>query len=314
MHAVDRMRCFVEVIEKGSFTRAAQSLGLSKAAVSTAVSELEAHLGVRLLQRTTRLVQATSDGLRYRERARSVLMQLEELEESSRDTKSRIKGRLRVDLPVGLARNVVLPELPLFLDRHPELVVELSTTDRRVDILAEGFDCVVRVGAREDSSLIGRPLGVLELVNAASPAYLKRFGTPRRIADLEQHRIVHYAPNFGREDAFEYWDGKRYRQHKMQGVLYVNQSDAYTTACLAGLGIIQAPRFGLRAALSSGQLVEILKSYRAAPMPVTLLYPSRQYQTARFRVFVEWLEEVFARRLGPMLHHASKAARQQLPN
>jgi DNA-binding transcriptional LysR family regulator len=297
MHTVDRIRCFVEVIEKGSFTGAARSLRLSKAAVSAAISDLEAHLGVRLLQRTTRLVQATSDGLAYRERARSVLMQLEELEESSRENTGRVKGRLRVDLPVGLARNVVVPELPSFLSRYPDLVVELSSTDRRVDVLAEGFDCVVRVGVREDSSLIGRSLGSLELVNAASPAYLKRFGTPRRISDLEHHRLIHYTPTFGREDAFEYWDGKRYRQQKMGGVLYVNQSDTYTTACIAGLGIIQAPQFGLRAALSDGLLVDILKSHRAAPMPVTLLYPSRQYPTARFRLFVEWLEEVFTRRL-----------------
>jgi len=295
MDRIAVMKIFVRVAELGSFTQAADSLGLAKASASAAVRALETDLGARLLHRTTRKVQMTPDGLAFYERSRDMLAELDELQSMFQEGDRGLSGRLRVDLPVAIARDIVLPRLPDFLARHPRLQLDLSSTDRLVDVVQEGFDCILRVGWLADSSLVARPLGAFRMVNCASPAYLARFGTPAAPADLAQHRLVDYAPALGgRAALFEYMEGGARRSIEVPAVLAVNNSDAYQAACLAGLGIIQAPLSGVAGALADGRVLSVLPDHCAAPMPVTLLYPSRRHLSRRARAFMDWLADVMA--------------------
>jgi DNA-binding transcriptional LysR family regulator len=287
------MQIFVRVAELGSFTQAADSLGLPKASISTAVKQLEGLLGTRLLHRTTRKVQLTQDGQTVYERSKDLLADIDELQSMFQHGEAAISGRLRVDMPSGVARNIVIPQLRAFLETHPKLELELSSTDRRVDIVREGFDCVLRVGMLGDSSLIARPLGRFRMVNCASPAYLERHGMPRGLDDLARHRLVHYVSSLGAKPmGWEYFDGERYRTFDMEGVMTVNNADAYQAACLAGLGLIQVPETGVRNLIAEGSLVEVLPQYQAEPMPVSLLYANRRHLSKRVQVFMAWMTQI----------------------
>jgi DNA-binding transcriptional LysR family regulator len=300
MNPLDAMQIFVRVAELGSFTRAAAGLGIPKASTTTAVQRLENLLGTRLLHRTTRRVQMTHDGQAFYERCKDLLDDIDELQTMFQPAQAELRGRLRVDMPLGVARNVIVPRLPEFLRAHPKLELELSSTDRRVEPVREGFDCIVRVGALVDSSLIARPLGAYRLVNCASPAYLAEFGTPRTLDDLAAHRLVHYVPVLGaKSTGFEYVDDAgQTRFVPMAGALSVNNSDAYVSACLAGLGLIQVPEPAARPLLQGGHLVDVLQRWRAAPMPVTLLYAQRRNLPKRVQVFMNWIDDVMRPYLG----------------
>lgn len=289
---LENLRAFVKVAELGSFTRAGAHLGRSKANVSLAVKALEAAVGSRLLQRTTRAVRLTADGEQFLVRARRLVLDAAELE-SMFQAPSTLRGAVRLDLPVTFARNLIIPRLPEFLALHPELEVLLSTTDRRVDVVREGFDCVLRIGALADSGLVARRLGVLPMVNCASPAYLHKHGTPRSLGELAQHRIVHYSLAFGVDaPSFEYRDGQRYRELPMASVVTVNSADSYLAACIAGLGIIQAPRTGMLASLASGALVEVLPGFTCQPMPVSLVHAHGRNVPKRVRAAMSWLSQL----------------------
>lgn len=293
MDKVYAMQLFIRVAELESFTRAAESLGLPKGSVSRQIQALENHLGTQLLHRTTRRVQLTQDGMVYYERAKDLLINLDELDGLFLHDPSTLSGRLRVDMPVAVAKNVVIPRLPAFVQQYPGLEIELSSSDRLVDVIREGFDCVVRVGTLKDSGLIARPLGKLSVINCASPDYLARFGYPETLDDLSGHAVVHYAVNLGtRPQGFELYRDNATQWIKTGGILTVNSTETYHAACLAGLGIIQAPRIGVREALRSRKLVEILPQYRAQPMPVSLIYPHRRNLSRRVHLFMEWLTEV----------------------
>ena len=290
MESTDLIKRFLRVAELGSFTRAAEVLDLPKASVSLAVQQLETRLGTQLLHRTTRKVQLTPDGQVFYERAVDVLTELDELETLFQTDDASISGLIRVDMSYPMARNIVIPHLPAFLERYPNLQVDLSSTDRRVDPVTEGFDCVVRTGNLTDSGLIVRPLGAMPQTNYASPAYLARYGEPMTLADLGRHWLVHYhVSSSSRFDAFEYWDGQACQRIPMQSRVAVNNVDAYRAACLAGLGITQAPLLGARRLLEEGKLVEILTDFRAPGMPVSVLYPHRRNLSKRMRIFMDWL-------------------------
>ncbi len=293
MDKIHAMQLFLRVAELESFSRAADTLGLPKGSVSRQIQALENHLGTQLLHRTTRRVQLTQDGMIYYERAKDLLSNLDELDGLFHHDPTSISGKLRVDMPVGVARNLVMPRLPAFLHQYPGLELELSSSDRLVDLIREGFDCVVRVGALKDSGLIARPLGKLMQINCASPQYLARFGYPESLDDLASHAVVHYAVNLGtRSQGFEIATDNGPRWIKTGGMLTVNSTETYHAACLAGLGIIQVPRVGVREALRAGTLVEVLPQYRAEPMPVSLLYPHRRNLSRRVHLFMEWLTGV----------------------
>ncbi|MES2821243.1 MAG: LysR family transcriptional regulator [Pseudomonadota bacterium] len=293
MNKLDLLRTFVRVSELSSFTQAADSLGLPRSTASEQVQSLEALVGARLLHRTTRKVQPTQDGLVLYERSKEMLAHMDELEGLFRQDGARLSGRLRVDMPTGLARRLVTPRLGEFLDLHPGVELEISSSDRRVDLVREGFDCVLRIGEVLDSSLVARPLGHFPLANCASPGYLARYGTPRGLDDLAQHRLIHYVPVLGSRSAgFEYLAGGKLQQLPMQGSITVNNIDAYEGACLGGLGIIQAPLAGVRELLVSGRLHAVMPDCLPPPMAVTLLYAHRRYLPQRVRAFMHWLEAV----------------------
>ncbi|MCS2151681.1 LysR family transcriptional regulator [Scandinavium goeteborgense] len=293
MDKIHAMQLFIRVAELESFSRAADTLGLPKGSVSRQIQALENLLGVRLLHRTTRRVQLTQDGMVYYERAKDLLSNLDELDGMFQHDPTSISGRLRVDMPVGVARNLVIPKLPAFLQQYPGIELELSSSDRLVDVIREGFDCVVRVGTLKDSGLVARPIGKLTVINCASPNYLERFGYPETLDDLAGHAMVHYATSLGvRPQGFELNTDNQIRWLKTGGILTVNSTETYHAACLAGLGIIQVPRIGVKDALRSGKLVEILPHYRAEPMPVSLIYPHRRNLSRRVHLFMEWLTDV----------------------
>lgn len=290
---VAALQAFVRVAETGGFTRAAGHLGLSRARVSRQVQQLEDHLGARLLHRTTRQVRLTEDGQALLERSRDWLDDLDEIESAFDLARGELSGRIRVDMNHAMARDLVIPRLPKLLAKHPTLAVELSCSDGRVDPIRDGLDCVIRVGPLADSLLIARPLGALPIINCASPDYLDRHGTPATPADLANgHQAIHYVPHLGNPvPSWEYRIDGETHHIELPGAITVNSTMAYTQACLAGLGLIQVPRIGVQSLLTDGRLVEILPTYRAEPMPVSLLYPHRRNLSRRVQVFMAWLGE-----------------------
>lgn len=309
--SLEALRVFARVAALGSFTRAAEQLGLPKARVSAAVQQLEEQLGTRLLHRTTRRVRLTPDGEQCLARAEGLLAEAEELQAQFRDGPSALQGRLRIDLSIHMARSVVLPRLPEFLEAHPLLQMELSATDRRVDLVRDGFDCVVRIGHLADSGLVARPLGQLRQINCASPAYLRRHGVPRTLDDLAQHRLVHYAGSLDAPSpGFEHVDAAGCTRFlPMQGAVTVNNTDAYQAACLAGLGLIQLPVFGVAGRLAEGALVEVLPEHVPAPLPITLLVAHRRHLAKRVQVLMDWLAEVITPALVAQAPSAAQAPR-----
>jgi DNA-binding transcriptional LysR family regulator len=295
------LQMFARVAELSSFTLAAESLGLPKASASNAVRRLEQHVGMRLFQRTTRRVELTQEGRAFYERCKDVLADLDDLQSMFRQGDT-LRGRLRVDMTSALATRFVIPRLPEFLTDHPHLEIELSSADRRVDLVREGIDCVLRVGPLHDSTLVARPLGWYPQINVATPAYLARHGVPTSLDDLRSHRLVHYVPTLGaRPVGWEYVEDGKTRTIAMAGALTVNHVGSYQAACLAGLGIIQAPAPGLRELIATGTLVEILPDFRAPSMPVTILYPHRRHLPKRVRVFIDWIDAI----LKPFLQDAA---------
>jgi DNA-binding transcriptional LysR family regulator len=294
---LEELRIFAKVAELASFSRAAEQLGLAKGRVSTSVQQLETRIGTRLLQRTTRSVRLTPDGERFLDRCKELLTEAEQLQAMFQPAATGLSGRLRIDLPTAIARDLVIPHLPEFLAAHPLLEIGLSTTDRRVDLVHEGFDCVLRIGALGDSDLVARPLGSLRMCNLASPEYLRRHGTPRTLADLAGHRVVHYTSSLSAQDAG--WDYRdpidgTTRTLPMHARVTVNGTDAYQAAALAGLGLVQAPSFGAAAHLRAGRLVEVLPEYTAPSMPVSLLYPNRRQLAPRVQAVMAWLTVILA--------------------
>ena len=295
MHNLEPLAIFVRIAEMGSFTHAAESLGIQKGRASNVVRQLEAQLGVRLFHRSTRTVQLSEDGRSLYTRARTLLADADDLGSMFTGGDTPLRGRLRIDLPTEFARTTVMPALPTFLARYPDIELEISSTDRRVDLIQEGIDCVLRVGAIVDETLVARPVGSLPMVNAASPAYLERHGVPRTLHDLlaQEHRMVHYTPTLGtRPFAWEYPDGDGFATLRLPGAVSVNNVPAYHGAGLAGLGLIQAGLSSIQRYLANGELVEVLPDLRPAPLPVSIVVAHRHSLSRRVRLFIEWLEQI----------------------
>ncbi|MDF2624405.1 MAG: LysR family transcriptional regulator [Kosakonia cowanii] len=279
MKNLEPLVIFARVAELKSFTQAAESLGIQKGRASMVVRELEHDLGATLLHRTTRTVQLTEDGRAFYARARDLLAEADDLR----------------DMPAILAQSVVIPALPQLLEAHPELEIELSSSDRRVDLVQEGFDCVVRLGPIVDETLIARPLGHLRMINAASPRYLSRFGRPETLEDLvnQRHRMVHYIRNFGaKPDGWEYPSDDGYKSLMLPGAVTVNSVPAYHDAGLAGLGLIQGGYPSLLMHIQRGALVEILPDLRPEPLTASFVVAHRRNLSPRVRAFMKWTEEV----------------------
>lgn len=298
MDRIDLFRIFARVVDCSSFTRAADTLGIPRSSVSAAVQELEGRVGARLLHRTTRKVSPTQDGAAFYERCRRVIADVEETENLFRQTAAEPSGRLRIDVPGRIGRLVIAPALPEFLDRHPQIDIDLGVTDRAVNLVEDSVDCVLRVGPLSDSGLIARPIGKLPLINAASPDYCRRHGTPQLPGDLGDHWAVNYAsPSSGRVADWEWVENDMLRTMPLRSRVTVNSAEAYIACCLAGLGLIQIPAYDIKRHLGAGELTEVMPDYRAEPMPMALLYPHRQHLSRRLQVFADWLEALLKRQL-----------------
>ena len=290
MDKIHAMKLFLRVADLESFSLAAQALALPKASVSRQIQALEEALGARLLHRTTRRVTLTQEGIIYYERAKDLLSNIEELDHLFQPDAASVSGLVRVDMPGWIARGLVLPALPPFLQQYPGIALDLSSSDRRVDIVREDIDCAVRLGPRGESGLTVRPIGNLTVINCASPDYLARFGYPQTPECLADHALIHCADAPGvRAEGFAHQAEGQNRWIRAGGMLTVNNMENYLAAGLAGLGIIQTPRASVKADLRSGRLVEILPGYRAAPVPVALVYPPRRNLSRRVHLLMEWL-------------------------
>jgi len=295
MNLIENIQIFTRVAEMSSFTQAAEALNLPKASVSNAVQQLESKLETRLLHRTTRKVQLTQDGVAFYERSKDLIADADELQSMFQmPHASSLRGRVRIDMSSGFMRLVVMPQLPGLIQVHPNLSVEISSTERIVDLVSEGFDCVLRTGKMHDTSLIARPVGQLRQINCATPAYMAAHEPLNNLADLAQHQLVHFANTLGAKSmGFEYVDVDGNNQSlAMKGAVTVNSADAYLSACLAGMGMIQAPYFCVKDYLKQGIMVQVLPQFNAAPMPVTLLYANRRNLSKRVRVVMDWLVQI----------------------
>ena len=296
--SVDRykaMEVFNRVVELGSFTAAATALHMPKARVTTTVQELEAHLGVRLLNRTTRRLSLTDDGALYHQRALAMLQDMGELEGTLRRAVATPAGRLRVDVPAAVGRHVISPALPEFFRRYPDMVLELGSTDRPVDLVAEGVDCVIRGGLVHDETLAARPLGRLRVVTCAAPSYLAQYGTPTTLEDLEQHRFANFhSAKTGRVFPFDFAKNGEARQVHRPHWVSCNDADSHMSAVLAGMGLAQQPLTRRTCALlESGALVRVLPDWTVDALPMVVLYPRNRHLTAKVRAFADWVAEVF---------------------
>jgi DNA-binding transcriptional LysR family regulator len=295
MDRFDAMRVFCRVVERRSFTLAAEDTGLPRSTVTDAIKQLESRLGVRLLQRTTRHVSPTLDGEAYYQRCLRILSDIEDAEGAFAGAKP--KGVLRVDVHGTLARHFVLPNLPSFLETYPDVELQVTEGDRFVDLIREGIDCVLRVGTLQDSDMIGRRVAMLEEVTLAAPAYVERLGMPAHPDRLDGHRMIGFRSSAtGGLLPLEFQIDGAMREITLPATISVNAAESYFAAAKLGLGLIQVPRYHAEEALRSGELLHVLQGYPPTRTPVSMLYPRSRQLSPRVRVFIDWLAKVFAER------------------
>lgn len=296
MDQIAAMRVFARVVEAGTFTRAADLLQMPKPSVTKLVQQLESHLRVKLLQRTTRRVTVTPEGAAYYERVSRVLAEIDDIEADITNAQASPRGRLRVDIGSSLANRILIPRLPAFHTRYPAILLELGVSDRPVHLIGEGVDCVLRGGVLSDPSLVARRVAQMPYMTCATPDYLKRHGTPGTPTDLlEGHRVVSYfSSRTGRYVPPRYERGDERIEINGHAVIAVNESTAHLTALLTGLGVAQTFAFMAQPHVESGALVELLADWEPPPMAVSVAYPSSRHMNAKLRAFVDWTVEVFA--------------------
>jgi LysR family transcriptional regulator for bpeEF and oprC len=289
MDKLKAMEVFTRVVETGAFTRAAESLDMPKATVATLIQRLEAGLGVRLLNRTTRSVAVTADGEAYYERCVSILGQVRETEEALTGQRRAPQGRLRVDVPTLMARSIFVPALPGFFARYADIELALSCSERRADLIEEGIDCAVWSGEIEDSGLVARRVGYLYYATCAAPAYLARHGRPAHPQELTAHRCVNHFQGGGRPTDWVFSRGRERVQVALRGFVALDDENSYVAAAEAGLGVAQVPAFILKDAMERGTLDLVLPEWFPEPAPLHVVYPRHRQLSSRVRVFVDWI-------------------------
>lgn len=297
MDRFDTLVLFARIVETGSFSRAAESLNLPRPTATNAIKELETRLGVRLLERTTRQVRTTPDGLAYYERCVHVLTELDDAEASLRHVAANPRGTLRVDMNGTHAMKIVLPNIDRFRAKYPNVDLVVSSGDRLVDLVREGVDCVIRAGQLRDSNLIARPLAMMPQVVCASPGYLAAHGMPGHPDELTGHHVVKF---FASSGGIDYpltlvVDGHA-KDYTLPGWMSVNDAENYVLCALRGCGIVQVPRWHVEDDLLAGRLVELLPGWESPGMPLSALYPYRRQLSPRVRIFVDWLVELYGAR------------------
>jgi len=297
MDHMQAIRSFVRVAESGGFARAADSLQIPNATLSKQIQQLESHLGVKLLERTTRRVRVTSEGSAYYDRMHNLLAEVEEIETTLGLSKVAPRGRLRVDTAGSTARAILIPALPEFQSRYPDIQIQLGVTDRAVDLISENVDCAIR-GAAHDPDLIARRIGLLPWTMCASPAYIAQYGVP-----IDPHQLVNdkfpVAGYFSKSSAalqpIEFLVGDEPLTIKPQHTVSVNDSNAHLACALAGIGLIQTLDLNVRPSIDRGELVVVLHQYRPRPFEVCLVYPPSRVRNTKVRVFSEWITQIFSR-------------------
>lgn len=309
MNKLQAMEVFVQVVDAGGFTKAADNMKLPKATVSTLVQGLEQALAVKLLHRTTRQISVTADGAAYYERCLRILSDVKEAEEALSNNRLNPGGRLRVDVSTGLANNMIIPALSTFFERYPDIQLEMGCSDRPVDLIEEGVDVAIRGGTLPDSGLIARRLGLIDFVTCASPAYLQKFGRPTHPNELAQHRCINYfSPKTGKVFDWDFMRDGETIALAAPANLAVNDSTAYTSAGLAGLGILMMPNYMTGKLIDSGLLERVLPDWTTSPLPVHAVYPQNRHLSAKVRVFVEWVADLFVSRTDLQLQTLSTSA------
>ena len=297
MDRFNAMRIFTRIVELESFSKAAEDLQMPAATATYTIKQLEARLGVRLLQRTTRHVSTTLDGQAYYQRCVRILADVEETEAGFGNSGVAPRGKLRVDLQGTVAQHYVLPRLKEFFARYPDLELEIGTGDRLVDLVRDGVDCVLRVGELRDSSMVGRRVASLRQVTCASAAYLDKQGTPATLDDLttQGHRAVNFfSPTSGKPFPFDFIVDGVERSISLPGSVSVSSAEAYAACCANDLGLVQLPRYHVARQLDSGVFREVLGTWRPKPMQVSVLYPHARQLSPRVRVFVDWISDVMS--------------------
>lgn len=292
MDKFEAMRVFTRVVERRSFTRAAEDLRLPRSSVTDAIKGLEARLGVRLLVRTTRQVSPTLDGEAYYQRCVNLIADLEDAEGAFAGTKP--KGLVRIDVHGTQARHFLLPGLAKFLDTYPGLQLHISEVHQPIDMVREGYDCILRAGPLSDSPLISRKLAELNRGTFASPAYIERFGMPQSLDDLDQHQIIGlFAPDASNVSPFVFMDCGKAREITPPSIVTVTGPETNVACACLGIGLIQVPRYRVAPELSQGTLIEVLSSYPPTSLPVYVLYPHSRQLSPRVRVVIDWMAEQF---------------------
>jgi DNA-binding transcriptional LysR family regulator len=297
MDRIDAMQAFARVVETRSFTKAAETLHMSKTTVTQLVQQLEARLRVRLLNRTTRKVNTTADGAAYYERVVRLLADLDDAETSLSSAAARPRGRLRVDVPSPLARLILVPALPDFHARFPDIQIDMGASDRMVDLIGENVDCVVRGGTLTDQSLKARHVADLPFGLYAAPGYLARAGTPAHPQELEDthHRMVgFYWARIGKPVSYTLQRAQEQLTVQGRHAFTMDDGNAHLAAGVAGLGILALPNYMAQAHLAQGELVALLQDWRLEPMPLYVAFPPNRHVSAKLRVFIDWVVELLA--------------------
>ena len=292
MDRFEAMRAFARVVETGSFTRAAHTLRLSRTTVTQLVQQLEAHLRLRLLNRTTRRVSVTADGAAYYPRIARLLAELDEVEAGLGAAAVQPRGRLRIDVPGPFARLLLVPALADFQARYPEIQLDIGVSDREVDVIADNVDCVIRGGTPADPALVARPLGPLRIGFHASPAYVRRFGLPahpRALEGPDQHMVGFLSPRSGRTRVFSARRGDEHIEIQGRYTLAFDDGSAYLAAALAGLGVVVLPTYMAAPHVARGELQPLLQDWQLPPMPMHVMFPPNRHMSQRLRVFIDWV-------------------------
>ena len=298
MDKFQEMQTFVAVVQAGSFVEAAEVLQMSKTTVSRLVSDLESRLGVRLLHRTTRKLSLTKEGERFQERCTDLLRDVDAAEAEMTAHAGEAVGQLKITVPVGFGMLYLTPLWPAFMKRHPKVELDVTLSDRVMDLVDEGYDMAVRIGRLPNSSLISRQFATTRLVVCASPAYVRKHGTPLHPSEIAEHSVIAYTLlTTGDQWQFEGPEGPV--SVKVRARLRSNSGDTCSAAALQGQGIVLQPTFLVGPHLKSGALIEVLPEYRASELGIFTVYPSRKHVAPKVRVLIDFLAESFRRSAWP---------------
>ncbi len=287
----ESMSIFITLCDQLSFTKTAEKLHLPKSTVSDSIKSLEATLDTQLIRRTTRKVYITKEGYKFLEKAKFLIDELKMSEQMFKETDKELEGTVRIDMPIQIAKNAILPKLQIFLEKYPKVSFEISGTDQNIDLISKGIDFTIRAGKLKDSGLVCKKIGQHQVINVVGKNYIEKFGRPN-IKNIKNHYQIHYLQNFGiGQDYFEYIKDNELKKIKLKSFMTVNNSITYLEACLKGFGIAQIPKTGIEKHLEEGELIEILPKYRMSPMNVYIISPQRTYRSNLVQEAMKWFEE-----------------------